>query len=375
MKRIVSVALCIVLLISLSSCSDGNTGQPVLSYGEQSLSANIFTFLLSQTKTMSLMSIGQMSDSVEFWDTPSGMVMAEYIMNDTISTAMSLAYYADCAVKSGFVIEKEDEKLIKSAVDTMMEGYGMTKQEFNVYMSQFGMDYNSLADYYRLQTLATYGKTLVLGEGGTYPITDDDCLEYYKENYVTLRHINLNNINKVEANGKTIPLTEQEKAQVNAQADDIQKALEEGHDITEFASLSTDKTIQLYPAGVTIPVTDVLYELASAWGESKNQEFNAFELYWYLLNSVEGFAEFILGAEQNQIKRLDTTSGIFFLEKLPLDMEMYEVFKGVIYNGGAVEPEKTKALMKELEPEFVIDTLVLNSFTVKGAAVMPISAN
>lgn len=368
MKRSIAFVLALILLsVSLFSCSPKKEYTPVITYGTQSISVNIFTFLLSQAKTMSLLTLGQTSDNAEFWDTESGVFLSDFIMEDTLSTAMSMAYYADAAVMAGAQLTSEEKDAIKASLDEMVSSKG-SKQNFNIYMSEFGVDYDILTEYYYLQSLATKGKDIVLGEGGAFPVTDADCRKYYEENYVTMRHFNLNNINKIGANGKAVALTESEKADVDARANEIYDMLSQGHDMAEFAAESTDEFLTYYPMGFTFPTTDMLHSLASAVEESG--KFNVFGLYYYLLNNVEGFADAAFSDEVSTVSRFENDKGIFFTQKLPLDAEMYEYYKPLIYDSGVLEPQKTKELMELKKSEFIIDTATLDTFSVKGASII-----
>lgn len=371
MKRIISLVLVAVMLLSCAAfcgCSHEEY-QSLITYGAKTVNTNTFTYILTQAKTLALYSFGQTSDSSEVWDTEAGQALAQYIFDDAVNTAMSLVYYADVAEQNGVTLTKDEEKEIKDSLDDLMSSYNVDKKGLNSMMAEYGMNYNLLTEYYKLQKLANKGKTLVLGEGGTHAITDDDYMEYYTANYYTIRHLNLNNINKVGENGKEVILTDDEKAAVNAQADDIELSLAAGATLVDYADVSSDDFLKLYPAGITVPLTSELYSLAYA-AEEKNSDFNVFGLYYYLINNVEGFADAVTGSAENAVSRIETDKGIFFVQHMPLDTDMFELYKDIIAAGGSLESQKTKELMTELKPEFSIDDAALATFTVKGAAVM-----
>lgn len=300
--------------------------------------------------------------------------MADYIFDDALNTAMSLVYYASVAQQNGIVLTKDDEKDIEDSLESLMTSYKVDKNGLNSMMAEYSMNYDLLKEYYRLQKLASAGKEYALGEGGPHAITDDDYREYYKANYYTLRHLNLNNINKLGENGKEVILSDEEKAAVNAQADNIELALAAGADLADYAELSSDNFLKLYPSGITLPVSAELYQLAYA-AEEKSGDFNVFGLYYYLINNVEGFADAVTGSAENAVSRIENNKGIFFIQHLPLDMSMFELYKDIIIAGGSLESQVTKELMTELKPEFVIDEATLATFSVKGAAMMALTGN
>ncbi|MBE6688915.1 MAG: hypothetical protein E7588_06520 [Ruminococcaceae bacterium] len=375
MKRIISCILALVMVLSavlLAGCSSGEKYQPLITYGTRSVSTNMFGYILSQAKTMALYSLGQTADAPEVWETDGGKILADYITEDAVSTAMSLVYYASAADAAGEKLTEEDVKKTEENLEALMTGYNVNKSGLNSIMANYGVNYDILKEYYSLQQLAAKGKSYVLGEGGSYPITDRDYLDYYNKNYVTLRHLNLNNINKVGANGKEVLLTDEEKAQVEAQAASIEAGLAAGQQLSEFAALSTDALLEAYPDGLTLPTeNNILYAMAYA-AEQEKSAFNVFGLYYYLLNNVEGFAETALAGEMGKVTRMDTDKGIFFVEKMPLNQDMFPLYKEIMKEDGSLEPIKTKELMKAKESEFVIDTATLDTFTVKGTAVIAV---
>ena len=169
-------------------------------------------------------------------------------------------------------------------------------------------------------------------------------------------------------------LTDEEKAAVEAQATEIELGLASGQDLSAFADMSSDAFLSTYPAGITIPTTSELYTLAYA--AEQEGVFNAFGLYYYLLNNVAGFADTALSAENGTVKRVNTEKGIFFIQKTAPEADMYELYSEIMKESKTLEPQKTRDLMQSIESEFVIDREVLDSFTVKGTPMiaLPVSS-
>ncbi len=373
MKRIISLILALSMLFAclfIAGCS-GKSYQPLITYGTKSISVNMFTYLLSQAKTMALYTLmGQTTDAPEAWDTDTGKLLADYIKEDAVSTAMSVVYYAQMAEENGISLTEEDKKQIQDNLDTLVESHG-SKNALNTAMASYGVNYDIIKEYFTLQLLAQKGMSFVLGENGTHPITNDDYLEYYNENFATLRHISLNNINKLADTGKTTVLTDDEKAAVEKKADDIMLSVASGDDLSVFAADSNDALMEAYPDGLTIPLLpDMLYQLA--YTAEQEGTFNVFGLYYYLLTNVEGFNDTAKTLSQGEVKRMDTQKGIYILQKMPLNMEMFELYKEIMIANATLEPIKTKQLIKSLESEFVVDQATLDTFTVKGATTMPL---
>lgn len=372
MKRTLAFLMALVMLSAcavMTGCSGKEKYQPLISYGDKSVSVNMFTYILSSAKTVALYSLGQSADVPEMWDTEGGKMFADYIMEDALKTSMSMVYYAATAEAYGETLTQEDKKEIEDTLNSLMQSYNVNKSGFNKMMAAYGVNYDILKEYYQLQYLAQKGKSYVLGEKGTHPITDEDYREYYNQNYITLRHLNLNNINKVGANGKEVILTDEEKAAVEAQAAQIEAALAAGQDLSEFSALSTDALLDAYPDGLTIPTQpNLLY--AMSYAAEQEGTFNVFGLYYYLLNNVEGFSQTALEGGIGEVKRIDTDKGIFFIQRMELNQDMFGLYKEIMIEDGSLEPQKTKELMESLKDEFTIDNAVLDTFSVKGAGVI-----
>lgn len=374
MKRIISAALALTILVScvfLAGCSEEKY-PALVTYGDTEVSVNMFNYMLSQSKTMTLYSMSKTSDDASYWDTDQGKIIAADIMDNAIFNAKLMAYYAETAAQNGLSLTNEDNDEIKTMLDEMTALYG-GKEGFNSAVANNGVNYDIIKDLYELQKLAEKGRDLVVGENGTHPITDDDYMTYYKGNYVTLRHINLNNVNKIDpTTSKAVPLTEEEKATVEAQATQIEVGLASGQALSDFASESADSFMSLCPTGLTLPTASA--ELLTLAYAAENEEdptyLNIFGLYYYLMNNVEGFADAAVNLTEGEVKRLNTSKGIFFLQKLPLDMEMYDAFRNIMTETSSVESLKTRELIQEMDSQFTVDSDALSSFTVKGTSII-----
>lgn len=374
MKRVISLLMAILFVVGavfLGGCA-GKEYPPIITYGQKSVSINMFNYIFSLSKTMALSNLGiTQEQEEELWQSSVGEVFAQEIKNDAVNTAMSMAYFADIAEKEGIQLTKQEQNSIEDQMDQMLTQYKVNKNGFNEMMSVCGANYDVVKDFLTLQLLANKGKEKALGQNGVHAVTEQEYLDYYNQNFVTVRHICVNNVNKVEANDKVVVLTDEEKAVKDAQIEDIMMSLASGQDLSDFAEFSSDDLLKYQPQGVTIPLTTLLYQMAYIAEESQTP-FNFYGLYYYFLQNISGFSKAVTEGKQGEYQKLQSDKGMFIIQCLPIDMQKYESYKSIFSQDGSVEAIKIIDLMQQMKDEFVIDQANLDSFTAQNVSSCPI---
>ncbi len=392
MKRFISALLALLLLLSafsLFSCnnSDDNTGdgdenvktenkktpEGLLVYKNNAIPGGIFMFLLSQSKSTYIYSTtGNFTDDKTLWSRTSddGTTMGEILFNETLDSALSILYYADIAEQNGITLTKDEDDEIIDILDTMVQSYG-SRTQFNNEMIRFGVGYNTLRDFYRLEALAQKGADSVLNEGGSDPITDDELLDYYKNNFITLRHIYFNTAYDDPESGE--PLTQEQKDAKSKRADEILDLVNnKGKKLSDFKDESEDGIINDNADGITIPLGDLLGIYSSA-----STENNVFYSYYFLFSNVRGFAEAALMHNSGVVTRVDNEGvGIFLVERTPLIVNMFDKYKDAIRQF-ILRPQHMSETVAKLKAEnaFTINQAGLATYTIESAPVMKAVTN
>ena len=184
------------------------------------------------------------------------------------------------ALKKGG-LSSEEKKNVKQQMDSLVEEFG-SKAGLNKYLEVYTMDYDLLYDYYELYALYNKGMTLAFSEGGEHEIPIEDAKEYYKNNFVTVKHIAIGTeFSGTDEDGNFIYYTEEEKALKQQNIQRIKEALENGEDFEKYIVYSEDKFTDTYPDGYTITrgvLTDTMAGYESVAFSLAEGEWDMFEL-------------------------------------------------------------------------------------------------
>ncbi|MBE6688916.1 MAG: hypothetical protein E7588_06525 [Ruminococcaceae bacterium] len=344
------------------------TPEGLLVYKENAIPGGVFLFLLSQTKSTYLYSVtGDTKDDKTLWSTESddGRTISQVLFDETLNSALSILYYAQIAKDSGITLSQSEDDEIITALDTLVAAYG-TRTAFNNEMLRFGVGYNTLRDFYRLEALAQKGADSVLGEGGSEEITRDELMDYYKKNFITLRHIYFNTAYADPETGEE--LTEDDKKEKSRRADGILEIVNTtSATLKNFKDESEDGIINESPDGITIPLGDLLNVYASS-GSANNVFYN----YYFLFSNVRGFAEAALMHDSGVVTRVDNEGvGIFLVERTPLILNMFDKYKDAIAEF-VIRPQRMNDKVEKLKGEnaFKINQTALDTYNIESAPVL-----
>lgn len=343
-------------------------GEGMLVYRQNGIPGGVFLFLLSQTKSAYLYSAtGGFTDDEAMWSEKdkNGVTVGEVIFNETLDSALSILYYATVAQDKGITLTESETAEITATLDTMVQGYG-SRTAFNNEMLRFGVGYNSLRDFYKLEKLAQKGASSVLDEGGSDPITEEELKDYYKNNFVTLRHVYFNTAYADTETGEA--LTQEQIDKKSARADTILELVESGYtNLSAFKNESEDGILKDSPNGITIPLGDLLEFYAG----SSDSENNVFYTYYFLFSKVRGFAEAALMNPTGKVTRVDSEVGIFLVERTPLIMNMFDQYKDAI-SQFVIRPQRMSDTVQRLKSEnaFTINESALSTYNTQSAPIM-----
>lgn len=341
-KKISALLLTLALALSLCSCSKG---EDVISCNGASITDRMFSYTLSFYKSQYLYyylnssgsSSAEMKDVPELWSqttaSSEGKTLGEVLKQNVIDNEKTVVYFASRAKEMGISLTDSEIETVKSNIQKMRENFDDDKA-FEEYMATFNVTPEELEELTLQEALAQKVQQKLFSAGGLFEITSSDILDYYEQNYVSVKHIYINNINYTAENGKTVVLNDQQKAEKNAKADAVMKNLENGESFESQMSESEDDIFESVGDKYTITKGDI---------PVPEYETAAFDM------------------KEGEVRRLDTSSGIVIIKKYSLD-NITDSITAAIQN--TIISERTTQLVDDYDSKFEINQQLLDSFNV-----------
>ena len=226
-----------------------------MSYGDVSINENMFIYMLAMGKTQLLQNYsGATTDIPMLWaqEVADGTTFDDLSYLDQQLDIRVKMFFADYALKHGGKLTSEEKKELTAKMDELVKNFG-SKAALNKYLETYTMNYEMLEDYYELEFLQSKGLSMAFSIDGEYEIPLEDAQTYFKNNFVTVKHIAIGTeYAGTDEDGNYIYFTEEEKAERQKLIDGVIEALEKGEDWDKYAPLSEDKFNELNPDGYTI---------------------------------------------------------------------------------------------------------------------------
>jgi len=349
LKRLAAFSVAAASLFTFVSCSSSVESYEVLTYNGKSITNNSYNYELSVTKTTFLYSYmgdsSNISDVSEIWDVEisKGITLSDSLKESVYRTSLLKLFYFDYAEKNGISLSDTDLKEIDDSCNKIKNAF-KSNGEFLDYLLPYSLDDELLLQYLKEEKLAAKVKTKVFTSGGEFYIPDSQIIDVFHNTYATIKHVYINNVNKTLLNGKTIPLTEDEKAEKQTLIDSILLRLENGENINDLISeQSQDEFYKSRPNGLTF----------------RKGETGINEIDTAVFNSSVG-----------DIFAVYTTSGAYIIEKLPLyEMAIADVISKlrneIIY-------EKENEFLKTIQNGIVKNMQFFDGIDVKSLPLITI---
>ncbi len=244
-----------ILLLTGAGCAKETPA--ALSYGNSKISTNMYRYWLSSYKGRFLYTYTDMTDTDPFWDTIlyDDITAEAYLNSVTIEnlkrTILCMELFAQHNLKMPDTMLEDIDSYIS---DLVTEHAGGSRKEFNALLAEYGINIDMLRDIYIAEDKAMVLFDYLYGDGGPRALTEEALDAYYKENYVRIRHIYVNNAyvqvtNEAgypqydsSGNALTRTLTEEELTEKQAIIDAIEKAITDGEDFASvYETYSEDK--------------------------------------------------------------------------------------------------------------------------------------
>ncbi len=314
-KKIGFLALSILLTsVMLFSCGDTEN---VLYYDDKdgniasAMNENMFSYHLSENKTMYLYSMGFDTDSEQFWGISTeeggktiGEIATEMVLASGKNIVASDYLYEILKSTTGEEGKKQFadadlqiEKQLDALISELTSSNG-GKANLEAYLSGFGVDLKNLREYYKM-----YYRMNALR--GSVSATEEEMKTYFSENYSVVKHILVNTSFRIRDDGSRVSLTEEEKAEKKALAENIMLALSNGENFEELWER---------------------YKESDAAGAEKYSEG-----YFVCEDSAftPEFEKAALDMQVGEIKAVNSSYGIHIMKKYPTIPEKYNLYSDV----------------------------------------------
>ena len=198
--------------------------------------------------------LGATEDNPAIWtqDSPSGRLetVGETLARMALEDVVQFAWVIEYAKDNGAVLSDEDRATLDEGYNTLRENFE-TDEDYQKYLDTLKFTDETLKKYLEETLYYNKGFEMLVAENGLYPIAEDAYDSYYKDNYYSVKHIFVNDVNKTDEEGNVVALTEEEKKAQTEKADKIYADLMSGTDFETLYMLSEDGMSTSYPEGLT----------------------------------------------------------------------------------------------------------------------------
>ena len=359
MKTFLKLCACLLaaaVLLSLAGCAK----DPVaFSYNGTDISTNMYRYWLSSYKGTFMYAYTDMSDTDAFWDSVlfGDVTAEEYLNGAVIDNVKRNLVCLSLFEQYGLSLSDSAVAAIDDYIEELTEEYADgSRQKFNQTLAGYGVNLNMLREIYIMEEKISLLFEYLYADGGPFALTEETLDAYYRENYVRVRHIYVNDAYAYETNdagyytydsaGNAVirDLTEEELAEKTEKIEAIDKALAEG---TDFQTVYETYSEDLYYANgyYLTRETDFISEVVDA----------AFSL---------GIGETV---------RVKSDYGTHYLMRLELDPFAYnDTASNADFFNGFTDKVKNDDLLRrlnELLPEVTVVEEEVKKYSIRDAAV------
>ena len=334
MKRIriyILAAICALTAVTACGCA---ADQKALSCGSRSITRGQFCYELAMEKSAILSDNGYSSDDPAIWTAVNseGVSFSQISMQKLIRDESLKLYFADYAVSNGNGLTAEDKQKILDTMDSFAASLG-GKSEFNNYMKDFGVNYNSVRDLMTTQYLSQKGQAMLYSKGSELEITDTKVKNFFKSDFASVRYVKVNNVNATYPNGKTIPLNAEQKAA----ADGL---------IAELTQNLTEENFDSFTPSSQVGFTR----------QSETQTFRRGS------TGSKDYEEAVFSAKTGQIVSVQCSDGYYFFIRDKLD-ESWLTDERLAELKNSLASDSLDALYERIKDRISLNDAVINSFS------------
>lgn len=192
MKRFTRSAAALLLTVSLLFCGCAKQlGEPVMSWGDDSVTDSMYSYWLSTLKATFLYYYNNSVNSDEFWDTTlsSGESTEEYamkIINDEIKFyVIGIRLFRELGLK----IDAATSQAINDDINEKITYYG--RAELNEALAVYGINIDTLRQIYIIEAKLDAVYEALFGANGTMAPSASELEDYFSANYARVKYIQI----------------------------------------------------------------------------------------------------------------------------------------------------------------------------------------
>lgn len=365
MKKALSLILALIFCLSLVSCG-GDKTPAVMTLGDHTVTEAMYSYWASSYKGNYIYSYEDVKNTAEYWNSKLSEeeTVAEYFDSVTLEAVKTNLVASKLFSDYGLSFTESELSSVKAYIaDLIVERAEGSKNMMNTMLGEYGINLKILEKIYLEEEKSAKVFDHLYGEGGTKALKDEDFEKFYKDNYVHLQLIYVNDAyeyvtdsegNRVTGEDgyyKTQDLSAEDKAEKEATIKKVQDGLAAGEDFDklyeEYSELKTYKNGYYYSA-------------ADSYSDM---------LYYRLVAECEKLKD-------GETATVESDTGTCIIKKLPLDDGAWKNEDNADFFGKGAESFKTlvqeaayRTLVESYFDDIVIDTEALKKFSV--ATVTP----
>ncbi len=257
--------ICLLLVLVLCVTAGGcvNKGSYCVKIGKHSVSAGMYIYQLQQQKT-NYLSQNSLTESKETWsqEYDENMNLGQYIQTTTLDLLVSNLVWRAQFERLGLSFTPQEQATIEANIAEMTQSAGGKKAvEATLKENGIGYDEYVQAVYYDTQKILKV-VDYYYGEAGLEPVSQEEILSYFKDNYARCKHIL---ISTVDGEGNTFTDDAMKNARAKAQSV-FEKA--KSADAAAFEKLikeyNEDEGMASYPEGYVFSTGEMVPEFEEA---------------------------------------------------------------------------------------------------------------
>lgn len=249
MKRTICLFLALLMIpITLFSCDKTETSDTVMTLGEYKITSDMYKFWASSYKGYYLY-YKDVTDTDEFWDSTfaDGMTGEETLNKIVLGNVRQYLICMKLFDEYGLKLSESDKKAVDDYVKDVLKEYAQgNRSMLNLALSEFGVNIKTWKKLQLDELKYTAVYNYLYGKNGINTITDEDRDTYYRENYVRVYQIYINNAYKYtldkdsdyvydsDGNIVTEKLDSETKKAKNEKIEAVSKGLQNGEDFFDL---------------------------------------------------------------------------------------------------------------------------------------------
>lgn len=356
MKRIISLMVAAVMLCGvLTSCADSSPA--ALTLGEHKITEAQYGYWASSYKGNYMNSYEDVKNTAEYWQSEisEGVTAAEYLDGVTLDSVKSTLVNSMLFDEYRLSFTKDEEASIDAYIsDLILERAEGSKNMMNALLGEYGINTKILKNIYLEEEKVAKVYNHLFGEGGEKALKDEDIEKFYKDNFVRVQMIYIENISTYETDEDGNRVTDENGYYV------IEKLEGEAKEEKDALVKAAQEKIA---AGEDFAA---VYEEYSELKDYKNGHYysateNYGDMFYYLLVAK------VTELEVGEVETLESEMGTCIVKKLELDDGAWSDKDNEAFFSNITETASEIAYREFIESyyeDIVIDEAIIKKYSV-----------